>query len=312
MSRRHYARRAGCAMAPLFILCAVGVVAIVSFIGGGRGYTLPIVALVAMFAIGLTFMRRFAMPFGAIVDAAERVGSGDYSARLREFGPPSLRSVARAFNDMAGHLAANEERRRNLMADIAHELRTPLAVIQGELEGLIDGVYPRDDERLRQLLDETRVVSRLVDDLRTLAHSESGALTLRKEPTDLAVLIHDAASAFPVEVDVPVDLPLIDVDPLRIREVIVNLLSNAVRHGEHVSVIARMNGDRITVDVVDDGPGIPPEELPRLFDRFYKGTASHGSGLGLTIARNLVVAHGGEIHAESRPGRTTFTFTLPA
>jgi len=311
--RAHFARRMGCMFAVMLFLSAVGATALLSMLLGRVSLWPPVLLLIAAFLTAAFFMRRFALPLGAIVDAADRVGSGDYSPRVAERGVGRLRSVARAFNDMAEHLAANEQRRRHLMADIAHELRTPLAVIQGELEGLIDGVYPRDDDRLRQLLDETRVVSRLVEDLRTLANSESGALTLRKEPTDLAVLIHDAASAFPVTVDVPPDLPLIDVDPLRIREVIVNLLSNAVRHGSVVTIVARITGGQAVVSVTDNGSGIPADELPKIFDRFYKGAASQGSGLGLTIARNLVVAHGGEIRAESEAGRgTTITFTLPA
>jgi signal transduction histidine kinase len=208
------------------------------------------------------------------------------------------------------------------MADIAHELRTPLSVIQGRLEGLLDGVYPRDDARLAQVLDETRLMARLVEDLRTLAHAENGALGLRKEPTDLAMLIRDAvASVAPaadsrqLSVDLPQELPVLDLDPLRIRQVLLNLLSNALHHtpaGGAVAVGARASSEQIVVTVADAGPGLPAEEVARIFERFYKGAASGGSGLGLTIARNLVLAHGGTIRAESRAGAgTVITFTLP-
>jgi signal transduction histidine kinase len=210
------------------------------------------------------------------------------------------------------------------MADVAHELRTPLSIMRARLEGLIDGVYPRDDATLGQLADETKHLERLVEDLRTLAHAEGGTLKLQRETTDPAVLIHEAVRSFHAAaqragIDLQVaeagDLPLVDVDPARVREVIANILSNAIRHtprGGIVTVAAGLSGDRIQVSVADTGSGIPPDDLPRVFDRFSKGVDSRGSGLGLAIAKNLVVAHGGEIKPESRPGHgTTMTFTLP-
>jgi two-component system OmpR family sensor kinase/two-component system sensor histidine kinase BaeS len=207
---------------------------------------------------------------------------------------------------MAGRLQAQDEQRRHLMADVAHELRTPLSVVQGRLEGLLDGVYPRDDARIGELLEDTRLLGRLVEDLGTLANAESGALALRKEPTDLTALVHDTAATAAIDAQVkgvmigvesPKDLPVVDVDPVRIREVLRNLLSNALRHsppGTAISIaIARQPG-RIAVVVRDHGSGISSDVLPHIFNRFFKGEGSHGSGLGLTIARNLVVAHGGE------------------
>ncbi len=213
---------------------------------------------------------------------------------------------------MTGRIRAQDRLRRQLMADVAHELRTPLAILQGRIEGLIDGVYPRDDARLGGLLDETRHLSRLVEDLRTLANAEAGALDLQKEQVDLGELIRDAAASFEgVAVHVPDDLPPIEADPVRIREVLLNLLSNAVRAGGAVAVHAAVEGKRVVLRVADKGSGIPAEELPRIFDRFQKGRDSRGSGLGLAIARNLVLAHGGTIHAESRVGEgTTITVTL--
>src|SRR5262249_32209724 len=186
------------------------------------------------------------------------------------------RSLARAFNSMAERLQAQDQQRRHLMADVAHELRTPLTVIQGQLEGLLDGIYPRDDQRISQVLEDTRVLARLVEDLRTLANAESGVLTLEKEPTDIVGLIHETANAFVAEaraknvvirVENQSDLPAIEVDPLRIREVLTNLLSNAVRHtsgGGVVSIAAHadMAIRRIVVTVNDTGAGIPANDLP--------------------------------------------------
>jgi len=335
--RRHgrgrFVRRIAALFAALLFLSAVGAVTLISRLvnygfGGSPLAIAPIagVTIVGIFLIALLLvgMRRFAVPLGDIVEAANRVAEGDYSARVAGQGPPSLRTVGGAFNTMASRLEAQDRQRRDLMADIAHELRTPLSVIQGRLEGLLDGVYPRDDQVIDGLIDETRLLSRLVDDLRTLANAESGALHLQKEPTDLAVLIQDVVRSFSVEaqsrhlslgVDAPPDLPLITVDPLRIREVVSNLVSNTLNHtpeGGTISIAVTVVNDRVVVTVTDTGSGIAPDELPKIFDRFYKGRSSRGSGLGLTIARNLVAAHGGAIRAESLPGQgTTVTFTLP-
>lgn len=269
-------------------------------------------------------LRRVGRPLGDVVDAAERVALGDFKVRVAEYGPPWLRSVAAAFNSMTARLELQQRQRRDLMADIAHELRTPLSVMQGRLEGMLDGVYPRDEVHVTQVLDDTRLLARLVEDLRTLAHSESGTLRLEKEPTDLAVLLEEALTSSKPEADArgvettgqyPADLPLMDIDPLRIREVVTNLVSNAVRYsprGSTVRIEAEADPARVTIRVRDTGPGISAEDLPHIFDRFYKGTASTGSGLGLTIARSLVVAHEGTITADSRVGAgTTIIVTLP-
>jgi len=224
---------------------------------------------------------------------------------------------------VTGRLESQDRRRRRLLADIAHELRTPLSVIQGRLEGMIDGVYPQDAAQIGQVLGETRMLTRLVDDLRTLAQSESGTLTLQKEPTDIAIIVADVIDSLTAQAsaqrvtfrfDAPHDLPIVSVDPLRVREVLVNLIVNALNHTPAdgvISIVVRAAADRIVATVSDTGTGIAAEDLPRIFDRFYKGPSSRGSGLGLAIARDLVVAHGGEIRAESRPGHgTTMTFSL--
>jgi signal transduction histidine kinase len=324
-------RRVAIAFAAFFVLGATGAAAIVSWlvsavtgspkavdIGGAAAISFAIV-LVGFVVV----LRRVGLPFTDVVSAAGRVADGDYGVRIEEHGPPSLRSVARAFNSMTAQLQSQDEQRRNLMADVAHELRTPLTVMQGQLEGILDGVYPRDDERLNEVLAQARLLSRLVEDLRTLAQAERGTLALKKEPIDLAELADDTVGSLAVEaaaagVAIRVERPeaaLVDADPIRIREVLTNLLSNAVRHssrGGTVTITIETTREATTVNVRDTGTGIAAEALPHIFDRFYKDRSSPGSGLGLTIARNFVVAHGGTMTAASRLGEgTTITFTLP-
>jgi two-component system OmpR family sensor kinase/two-component system sensor histidine kinase BaeS len=296
--------------------------------GDGSGMPIAIPVLVFGAALLVAFrvlMRRVAEPVGEIVAAADSIAARNFTVRVPEQGPESVRSVARAFNTMASRLESQEQARRHLMSDIAHELRTPLAVLQGRIEGLIDGIYSRDEARLGELLEETRVLTRLVDDLQTLAESESGTLVLRKEPTEIATIARDAVAALSaradekrvrLEVISPTELPMVNADPVRIREVLTNLLTNALRHtprGGSIAVRLEAGGAAISISVTDSGSGIPANELPKIFDRFYKGRESSGSGLGLTIARDLVTAHGGSIHAESVAGQgTTISFTIPA
>jgi len=271
-------------------------------------------------------LRRLALPLGDLIDAAGRAEAGDFSARVSIRGPRELRALGRAFNSMLERLEQTTSRRRDLLADVTHELRTPLTIIQGNLEGILDGVYPADEAHLRPAFEEIRQLSRLIDDLRTLSLAESGALQLNREPTDLEVLAEDVASSFRafaddedihLAVEIASGLPLLEIDPVRVREVLVNLTANALRHtprGGSVTIgaIRDGSGEKITVEVRDDGVGISPDDLPLIFERFYKSKDSGGSGLGLTIAKNLVAAHGGEIRAESTPGRgTIIRFTLP-
>jgi two-component system sensor histidine kinase BaeS len=329
--RVRFMRRIALAFAALLFLSALGAGTLVSMLFGGRALAatsapiaLTIMAGLFLAALLAVTMRRVGGPLGDVVEAANQLASGDYTARVAEHGPRSLRTVGRAFNSMAARLESQDQQRRRLMADIAHELRTPLSVIQGRIEGLLDGVYPRDDAQLGQALAETRMLARLVDDLRTLAHAESGALTLQKEPTDITILAQEVVDTFSAEansrtvllgLDAPVDLPLVPADPLRLREILMNLLSNAFHHTPaHGSITIELSAatDRIVVKIADTGVGIAAEDLPKIFDRFYKGSTSRGSGLGLAIARNLVAAHGGDIKAESQPGHgTTITFSLP-
>ena len=328
--RSRFILRVAILFATLLVLSAVGVIALASMLFA-RFESLRLGLIVAGLVLVLVVVRVFAiamsrigLPLGDVVTAADRVANGDYTTRIVERGPPFIRRMAHAFNSMTARLQDQDRQRRELMADIAHELRTPLAVVQGRLEGLLDGVYSRDDGRLGELLEETRTLSRLVDDLGMLAHSERGALGLHKEPTDLSALMNDAAASLAhiadargvrIAVDESGELPIIEIDPLRMREVLTNLLSNAIRHsaaGAQVVIGAEAAGSEIVIRVRDTGGGIPAEDLPKIFDRFHKGPQSHGSGLGLAIAKNLVEAHGGTISADSVVGSgTTMTVRMP-
>jgi two-component system sensor histidine kinase BaeS len=289
-------------------------------------WLVPVVLVSVGFAVAGSALRHAAIPLGDVMEAAGRVAAGDYTTRVEERGPREVRALAHAFNEMTARLRMNDEQRRNLMADVTHELRTPLTVIQGNLEGLLDGVYPRDDSHLAPILEETRVLSRLIDDLRTLALAEAGALKLQKEPTDMVALVEEVITSFRAQAEAagvelrtegPNDLPLLEIDPARIREVLENLISNALRftlRGGEIRVECGLNRvtNRVTIAVRDSGAGISPEDLPHVFDRFFKSRNSRGMGLGLPIAKNLVAAHGGEISAESIEGQgTTIRFALP-
>jgi two-component system OmpR family sensor kinase/two-component system sensor histidine kinase BaeS len=293
--------------------------------GGGIAAFIPLtIVVLLLFGTAARGFRRFAAPLGDLIDAAESVEAGNYSVRVRARGPRELRSLATAFNSMSGRLESSERERRRLLADVTHELRTPLTIMQGNLEALLDGVYAADPAHLEPILDETRVLSRLVDDLRTLSLAEAGALTLHREPTDVAQLLTDSVASFRVQADAAgielagaVDgmLPQAEIDPLRMREVLSNLLSNALRYtprGGTVRVGASVADGKVRVSVRDSGPGIAAEALPHIFDRFYKSDESRGAGLGLAIAKSLVVAHGGEIDAASEVGHgTEMRFTFP-
>jgi two-component system, OmpR family, sensor histidine kinase BaeS len=269
-------------------------------------------------------IRRMTAPLDDLIDAAGRVEAGDYSVRVRESGSRDLRSLARAFNAMSSRLADADTQRRTFLADMAHELRTPLTVIHGHVEAFADGVYAADAEHLGTLLDQTRTLEQLVDDLRTVALAEAGSLQLAREEVDPGALVDDSIAAFrriadsagvQLVGDVDPALSAAFVDPGRIRQVLGNLISNAIQHtppGGEVRVRAQDADGGFEVVVSDTGTGITPELLPRIFDRFAKEPGSAGSGLGLAIARDLVEAHGGVISADRAVKRgTRITFTLP-
>jgi signal transduction histidine kinase len=294
--------------------------------GGGSRGSPPIVVAVVAAAVVATFIayRRLARPVSDLLDGAERLGGGDYDARVHPAGPRAVRTLGRAFNDMAGRLEASEEARRRFLADVTHELRTPLSVLQGEVEAQLDGIHQRDDANLTTLLDHTRTLDRLIEDLRTLALGDAGQLTLHREAVSVGAIVDDAVTAIaPTAARRGVTLTtvgtarpdlVLEADPMRVGQVMTNLLTNAVRHTPAqgtVTVTVAPTGDTVTVTVADTGPGIEGD-VDRIFDRFTRSADSGGSGLGLTIARQLVERHGGKISAANAPtGGGRFTVTLP-
>lgn len=335
---RRMVRRAGCALSLLLavlglagaaavwlVASALGIVASGTFarLVSVAGLLLGALALVAAVAAG----RRLAAPAGRLVAASGRIEAGDLSVRVPVRGPAELRSLARAFNAMSSRLEATEARRRSVVAEVAHELRTPLSIIRGQAEAIADGVYAPGPERMVPILDAVRSLEVLVDDLTTLGLAEAGALRLRREPVDLAVLVHDTlesqrATSGAAGVTLVADLTgapaVLEADPARLRGVLSNLVGNAVRHsvrGGWVRVVARPDAGGapgVELRVVDEGEGIPAELLPRVLERFVKGEGSPGSGLGLAIVRDVVEAHGGSVEVASVQGEgTTVTLHLP-
>lgn len=262
-------------------------------------------------------------PVGRLTSAAARLAQGDYSTRVSTAGRGlTLGRVAHSFNELAARLESAEEQRRRLMADIGHELRTPLTVIRGELEAIVDGVHPADPDHLERLLEDVDVIERLLDDLRTLSMAESGTLELHREPADLGEILADSAASLRrlagernIDLSTSVEAAPAQIDPVRIREVVTNLLVNAVNAtpaGGAVHARLTPGPDGHVIEIEDSGAGIPPDQLERVFDRFQKGSGSTGSGLGLTISRDLVRAHGGTIRLHSVVGEgTTVTVTIP-
>ncbi|MDQ7842390.1 MAG: ATP-binding protein [Armatimonadota bacterium] len=286
------------------------------------------IGLLVAAAVGTAVARTIAAPLRTFADAAARLGRGDLRQTVPETGGEELARAARAFNVMAGSLRQAEEVRRQLLVDIAHELGTPLAVLQANMEGMLDGVVPVSAERLASLHAQTQLLTRLVRDLRDLALAQEGQLPLSRHPLDLAALageVVEAARPRAAGKALVLDLPpaplRVTADRDRIAQVLHNLLDNAIRYtpaGGTVRLAASPHGGEVQVEVSDTGPGIPEEELPRIFDRFHRvdrsrSRATGGAGLGLAIVKHLVEAHGGRVWATSRPGAgTTVGFTLPA
>ena len=328
--RRGILRKVGCFFGVMFgLMIAASVLGAIFSDGGGKGDGGPswfffflILIVGVIFFVGRT-VRRTAAPIAEVMVAADRVADGDYSVRVEGKANGEVGRLVESFNAMTTRLQTNEEQRRNLFADVAHELRTPLSVIRGNTEGMLDGVYPRDDTRLETILDATALMARLLDDLRTLSLADTGALRLHKETTDAAELLDDVRYGFAPRAEAAgisfvlqqEPLPALDIDPTRIRQVLDNLLDNALRHTPRGGVIrleAHPEGQAALFRVADTGKGIPPDALPHVFDRFWKSADSGGSGLGLAIARGLIEAHGGQIRADSMEGRgTVVSFTLP-
>ncbi len=334
--RRGFFLRFAVGVTLVFVLMVLGPIVLIGQLLSVTGLPSPgaeifvaAILVVLLFALSGTARgaRRFALPFGDLIEAAGKVEAGDYSARVEvpRHGMRELRWLTEAFNAMAARLEGDERQRRSLLADVSHELRTPLAVLRGELEAMIDGVHPVDEAHLAAAVDQIAMLTKLVEDLRTLSLAEAGTLPLHKEPTDLSILIHESVAPFEglaataglrLEVRMADDMPLLDLDPLRIQQVVGNLVANALRYaprGSVVSIVGETHARSVNVSVADNGPGVAPEVLPHIFERFARAEDSHGSGLGLAIARRLVEAHGGSIKAESTAGAgTTILFELPA
>jgi two-component system sensor histidine kinase BaeS len=321
-----FIRLIGCLFLSIFLFALFsGLIAGALFGGRGPGvhpfFALPFAVLLVLVLLGaLGGMRRISRPMNNLIEGARRIESGDYSAQVPEWGSADIRSVAHAFNSMSARLKSVDEQRRSFLADVTHELRTPLSVIRGQAEAIADGVYPADAAHLAPILDATAALDRLVDDLRTLLQTDAGNLVLHKDPTDLAALVHDTAESFGTQAEGKGvvlsaegagEAPQVEVDPARIRQVIGNLLSNSIRHTPAGGVIKVSVVAPATVTVSDTGEGIPPELLPHVFERFAKGPNSTGSGLGLAIARDIVQAHGGSLTVSSELGLgTTATVVL--
>jgi two-component system OmpR family sensor kinase/two-component system sensor histidine kinase BaeS len=296
---------------------------------------LAVVLALILHRVGRVTARRYTEPLSETMKAADALAEGDLSARVPVEGSGEFRHFARSFNRMAEALETADRHRRELLADIAHELRTPLTVVQGNLEGLRDGVYEATPEHLDLVLDETNKLSRLVDDLRLLTLAEAGQLPLDLQVLDVPQLLVDVRDAFApqaseagiaLKVDVEEALPPLVADPQRLGQVLGNLVGNALRHtppgGQVILGAAPEYGegtpDAVQLWVRDTGEGIPAGDLPRIFDRFWRGDPSRsheagaGSGLGLAIAKSLIRAHGGHIWAESQVGEgTTVSCLLP-
>jgi signal transduction histidine kinase len=316
-------RRAGLVALGFVVLFVAALATVVGSILSGNAPAPWITVLVAAaVVIGLVLSARWLWRSGrsiaALMDAADRVAGGDYATRVGQVPARQLGRLAGAFDQMAERLETNEKRRRELLADVAHELRTPLQVIRGQIEGIRDGLYPADAEHLRPLIDQTEVMARLLDDLRTLSMAEAGVLTLHRETVDPRKIAEDAVEAYRsmadaagvrLELEVAPDAPsTIEVDPVRITEVLANLLTNAIRHGpagSSVNVRVGSAHGRVLFQVNDSGPGIPPDQVPSVFDRFVTSADAGGTGLGLAIAKRLVEAHGGTIAASSPDGGGT-------
>jgi len=288
-------------------------------------------SLAIVIALILTFVlaRRMTSPIGALSKAARKLGRGDLSQRVQLQGKGEVAAMAQAFNTMAADLEHAEQLRRNLVADVAHELRTPLSNIQGYLEAIRDRVMKPNAATIRSLNEEVALLSRLVNELQELSLAEAGELKLVYQAEDITKLIKQAvtplqpklaAKEISLSFDLPDNLPLVNIDWQRVNQVLHNLLENAVAYthkGGTINVAAVKQGDWVEVSVSDTGEGIPAEDLPNIFERFYRVDKSRarvtgGSGLGLTIAKRLVEAHGGTITVQSKPGKgSRFSFTLP-
>jgi two-component system OmpR family sensor kinase len=288
-----------------------------------------LLAALLSLALGVLVSRLMTAPLARLTHAAQAVAGGDLAQRVTIRSKDEIGALGDAFNNMTASLAGAETLRKNLVADVSHELRTPLSIVQGNLQAILDGVYPLEMAQVASLYDETRLLTRLVDDLHDLALADAGQLRLERVHVNLIDLAKTALSQFApiaeatgvkLELDADENVPDVLGDPDRLAQVLRNLLSNALRHtsaGGRVVISLTCSAERVRLLVTDSGSGIAPEDLEHVFDRFYRGDKSpdhrrSGAGLGLAIVRQLVLAHDGLIEASSEPAHgTTFSITLP-
>ncbi|HFQ93069.1 MAG TPA: HAMP domain-containing protein [Anaerolineae bacterium] len=291
--------------------------------------TVIIIGAVAIGA-GVWMSRSLTAPLSELEEAAQAIAHNDLSHRVRVHGSQEMIAVGTAFNEMAAQLEQEETLRQNLLSDVAHELRHPLHILQGNLQAILDDVYPLNKEEIARLYDQTHHLSVLVEDLRLLAQAEARQLILHKQMTDIATLVKETVISFqPMAADKNITLktellgtmPEWPVDRVRFRQALYNLLDNALYHTPEsgmVTVQVEQMPDSLQVRVSDTGEGLPPEQLPHVFDRFYRTDAARSrekgsAGLGLAIVKAIVEAHGGMVTAVS-PGQdqgSTFTISFP-
>jgi two-component system, OmpR family, sensor histidine kinase BaeS len=264
-------------------------------------------------------------PLKRLTTAAQAVADGDLTHRVDISGPGEVERLGEAFNEMAGSLAESEDLRRRLVADVAHELRNPIASLRAQTEAIAEGVMPADAARLASIADDTRYLSRLVEDLQELAAAEAGQLRYDPQPMDLSAAACQAVEHASARAHEGVALTCQSIGELsvvadegRIAQVMRNLLDNALRHTESgsVTVVTSRDADRAVVEVLDTGEGIPDADLPYIFERFYRADAARardtgGSGVGLAVSRRIVEDHGGEVFARNVGGGAAIGFSLP-
>lgn len=327
----------GIFMSGLFLIL-VGVILATIVLQELSGRTLVIILvgtfLVIMILGTLPFIarevKRITKPIAEVMSAADSVAEGDFSIRITEDYAGEFKKLAESFNRMIKRLEEADDRRRRLTADVAHELRTPLHILQGNLEGMQDGIYPMDEPQLKILLDETKTLSRLVDDLQTLTLAENEQLLLHYDDIAVKALLSEVVNGFSSQAESlrislsfqpPAEVLIVHIDKDRIKQVLDNLIANALRYtpaGGQIRVIAEKKEETVLIRISDTGHGISEEDLPYVFDRFWKGDSSRihrdgsGSGLGLAIAKSIIEMHHGVINVESKLGQgTTFTIQLP-
>ena len=286
-------------------------------------------ATIFALALGVLLSRSLTKPLRELTTATQAMAKGDLEQRIPVRSRDELGELAQSFNRMSAELVSARKQRRQMTADIAHELRTPLSLILGHAEALNDGVLPPSPETFDIIHDEAQRLSRLVEDLRTLSLSDAGALPLARRLVSPQALLqrvvaahtlHSQQKNISVDIEAAPSVPEVNVDPDRMAQVLDNLLDNALRHtpaNGHIALSARSSSAGVRIAVRDSGPGIPPEDVERVFDRLYRGDKSRqrhegGSGLGLAIAKSIVESHDGRIWAESKPGEgATFIVELP-